>query len=326
MKFDVVSLGELLVEFEKRQRDSPHYELGEYIGPFPSGAPAITIDSAARMGLRAGFIGVVGDDDFGRVILDRFKRDGVDVSRIRVDKDHLTGIAFVTYFNDGSRRFVFHFRYSASAQLSEKDVDEEYIASTRVLYISGSSLSLGEGVRRACYKAVEIAYRNWIPIVFDPNIRPELISRDEALELMGPVIRRSLIVSLGLDELLFLTGADNIRRASEILFKEGPQIVVIKMGPRGAMLITKKGDKLVFPSFRVNEVDPTGAGDVFNAGIIYGFINEWSYEDTLRFANAAAAIKVTRRGPMEGPSSLNDVVELMKKGDLNLVNEHQLPW
>ena len=85
------------------------------------------------------------------------------------------------------------------------------------------------------------------------------------------------------------------------------------------MLITKKGDKLVFPSFRVNEVDPTGAGDVFNAGIIYGFINGWSYEDTLRFANAAAAIKVTRRGPMEGPSSLNDVVELMKKGNLNPV-------
>ncbi|MCS7111896.1 MAG: PfkB family carbohydrate kinase, partial [Ignisphaera sp.] len=170
MKFDVISLGELLVEFVRKERDVMHTVPGEYVGPFPSGAPAITVDTCARLGLRVGFIGVVGDDDFGSVVLERFKVDGVDISRIRIDRNSVTGMAFVAYRSDGSRRFVFNLKSSASAGLSPEDVDSEYVARAKLLHLSGSTLYVSDSARKACWKAVTVAKANNNIISLDPNI------------------------------------------------------------------------------------------------------------------------------------------------------------
>src|SRR3712207_3163788 len=114
----VISLGTMLVEIMRVDYDQPLGQIGAALaGPFPSGDPAIYIDTVARLGHAAGYIGAVGDDDFGRCMLDRFAQDGVDFTCGKVLPDYTTGVAFVAYFADGSRNFIFHWRHAAAGQL-----------------------------------------------------------------------------------------------------------------------------------------------------------------------------------------------------------------
>ncbi|GMA61142.1 PfkB family carbohydrate kinase [Alicyclobacillus fastidiosus] len=111
----VVTIGEILVEIMRSQVNVPLHRSGEFLGPYPSGAPAIFIDAIAKLGIGAGMIGCVGDDDFGRCVRDRLSDDGVDVSQVQVRKDKTTGVAFVTYFENGDRKFLFHIADAAAA-------------------------------------------------------------------------------------------------------------------------------------------------------------------------------------------------------------------
>ncbi len=104
MSLEIIAIGEALVEVMRTRLDDPLDKASEFVGPFPSGAPAIFADQAARLGHRVGFIGAVGDDDFGACQLDRLRDDGLDVSLCPRLPDRATGVAFVTYFSDGSRR------------------------------------------------------------------------------------------------------------------------------------------------------------------------------------------------------------------------------
>ena len=312
MVFDVVSLGEILVEFVRKEKDVMHTVPGDYVGPFPSGAPAITIDTCARLGLRTGFIGVVGADDFGEMLVERLRSDGVDVSRIRVDRESATAMAFVAYRSDGSRRFVFTLKFSASAKLSPNDIDPDYVARASVLHVSGSTMYISKLARDACVKAVEVAKSSGRVVSLDPNIRLELESIERIREILGSVIKYTDIVLSGEDELLMVTATNDIYTAIRRAFEWGPdiEIVIVKRGKKGSLAITRSGDVIEAPALLVKEVDPTGAGDVFNAAFIYGYIKSWKLDRALLFANAAGAIKVGRVGPMEGPKSYNEVVEL----------------
>jgi Sugar kinases, ribokinase family len=108
------------LKFVKKNRDSPHYERGEYVGPFPSGAPAIFVDTGARLGMKTGIVGGIGNDEFGKVIKDRLERDSVDTRKLLVFEGITTGIAFVMYFSSGERRFVFTLKQSAAAQVKAR--------------------------------------------------------------------------------------------------------------------------------------------------------------------------------------------------------------
>ena len=174
---DIISVGELLVEIMRTEVDIPHGKIGSfYKGPFPSGAPAIFIDSAARMGkpfdITVGFIGVVGDDEFGSCIKEKLKEDGVDVSQIQVSKGKHTGVAFNQYNSDGTRKFIF--AAGAAGETSPQDVKEEYFENIKNLHIMGSALSISKKSREACYKAINIAKKKNpnVLISFDPNLRP----------------------------------------------------------------------------------------------------------------------------------------------------------
>lgn len=105
---EIIVMGEMLVEIMREQENEELYEPGVFRGPFPSGAPAIFIDTAARLGCSTAIIGGVGKDDFGKNILDRLRKDGVDCSHVLESTERSTGVAFVTYYSDGSRKFIFH--------------------------------------------------------------------------------------------------------------------------------------------------------------------------------------------------------------------------
>ena len=145
MAIEIMAMGEALVEVMRTRVDDPLDKASEFVGPFPSGAPAIFADAAARLGHKVGFIGAVGDDDFGSCLLDRLVADGVDVAHCPRVPDRATGVAFVTYFSDGRRRFLYHIAHAAAGQMPA--LDASYVEQAEFLHICGSSLSVSERMR-----------------------------------------------------------------------------------------------------------------------------------------------------------------------------------
>ena len=315
---DIISLGELLVEIMRTEIDVPHGRIGSYYkGPFPSGAPAIFIDSVARMSvslnLSSGFIGVIGNDEFGEGVLNKLKSDGVDISKIRFDNSRTTGIAFNQYNSDGTRKFIF--AAGAAGQTSPNDIDEEYFSNVKALHIMGSSLSISKSSREACYKAIEIA-RSLNPqviISFDPNLRPEMLDINTIIEISKPVLDKTTILFPSGEEAEMLAGIKGEVKACKKLIKDGLKLVVLKQGKEGCTIFSSGlVDNIKVSGFKVEETDPTGAGDSFDGAFIVGYLAGWDLKRIGSFANAAGALKVQFFGPMSN-TLYNEVIDLMKK-------------
>jgi len=311
----VVTVGEVIVEFMRLEKGLALDKLGTFRGPFPSGAPANFIDCFARLGGTCAIIGAVGKDRFGDCVVNRLRADGVDVSHVAVRDDLLTAIAFVSYFDDGSREFVFHFSHSASASISPDLVEEDFLAGTRFIHVTGSALSFSDSAREACYKAVDIVKRNGGKVSFDPNLRPELMSLQKIREVCEPVLAATDLFLPSGPEAMMFSSREDPEEACIDLQSGGMEIVALKRGEAGSVIFTD-GERLEVPSFKVEEVDPTGAGDCYGAAFVYGLLKGWDLLDVGRFANAAGALATTRRGAMEGTFSEDEIKRFIRNGKL----------
>jgi sugar/nucleoside kinase (ribokinase family) len=310
MSPDIVVVGEALVEVMRKGIDQPLYQAGEFLGPYPSGASAIFADAAARLGGSVGFIGTIGQDDFGRCIRDRLERDGIDLTHLKVVPDRMTGVAFVTYFRDGSRKFIYNVREGAPAFLDASQVQPEYFAGVRFLHIMGFALSINESCRQACYKAVDLVKKGGGKVSLDPNLRPEVLTIEQIREVCRPVLAASEIVLPSGQEAMMLAGVEDIEGAVRALLRQGPRIVALKQGDQGSTVVTTEG-RIKAPPFSVTEVDPTGAGDCYGAAFVIGLLEGWDLARTARFANAVGALATTRQGPMEGTFTREEVMAFM---------------
>lgn len=296
--YQIVSLGELLVEIMRKRVDSPLDRPDDFIGPFPSGAPAIFADQAARLGHTVAFLGAVGEDDFGKCLLSRLEEDGVDTSYVARVSGLATGVAFVTYFADGSRRFIFHIGNSAAGQIPEPTA--EMFDGTQWLHICGSTLSASEPMRQTCYRACELATAAGTRVAFDPNLRPELLGGEEALRrICEPVLDSATLVLPSSTEAELLTGVTGTEAAAGALLERGVEIVALKQGKTGCTVFTES-ETVSVAAYEVEAVDPTGAGDCFDAGFVVGLTEGLNLTETARLANACGALGATVQGPMEG--------------------------
>ncbi len=314
MALEVVAIGEALVEVMRTRVDDPLDKPSEFVGPFPSGAPAIFADQAARLGHKVGFIGAVGDDDFGTCLLDRLQADGLDVTLCPRVPDRATGVAFVTYFSDGNRRFLYHIAHAAAGRMP--DLSEDYFQGVKFLHICGSSLSVSEEMREKCYQAVEFTKAAGGRVSFDPNLRPELLGGEEALRrICGPMVEAAYVVLPSGAEAELLTGVSGADEACRALLDRGPEVVALKRGAEGCAVITKD-EKIDAPAFQVKAVDPTGAGDCFDAGFVVGLLEGLPLGEVGRLANACGALGATKKGPMEGAFPRDTVNDFMNAGRL----------
>ncbi|MCD6289086.1 MAG: sugar kinase [Anaerolineae bacterium] len=307
---EVIALGEALVEVMRPGKGIPLDRPSVFLGPYPSGAPAIFADAVARLGMSSGFIGCVGADPFGRCLTDRLQADGVDASRVEVVTDAATGVAFVGYDEEGGRQFVFHIAGAAAGRLGPEHVDAGYIQGARWLHITGSSLAVSERMRDACYKAVEFATQAGLMISFDPNLRAELMDPDDVRRLVEPVLTHASIVLPSGAEARLLAGEESDDAACWALLERGVQIVALKRGAAGSAIFAR-GERIEVPGFQVSEVDPTGAGDCYAAGLAVALLQGLDVVQAARFANAVGALAVTQQGPMEGAPMQEDVARLL---------------
>jgi sugar/nucleoside kinase (ribokinase family) len=296
----IASAGELLVEFVCTTQGGRHLRPALYAGPFPSGAPGIFIDQAARMTGRAVFAGAVGDDAFGRVILDRLRQSGVDDRLISVVPGLPTGTAHVAYSPDGSRDFVFNIAQSAAARLpAPAGAAAGFLAAgTQLFHISGSSL--GDPAMRAMLHDLALRLkRAGIALSVDPNIRAELM-RDAGYPdtVRALVMLADYVLPSDADAALLWPGADFADWAAALL-AAGARAVVLKRGEEGAIGMDA-GGTLSLPARPARVVDPTGAGDCFCATFLARHGAGHGLADALAHATAAGALAVEALGPMEG--------------------------
>ena len=313
----VITIGEILVEVMAKKTGQGFLKPGEFLGPYPSGAPAIFIDQVARMGVSCGIIARVGEDDFGTLNIERLKDDGVDTSHIIKTPGYTTGTAFVTYFPDGGRQFIFHFTHSAAGVLGPEDIDENYIGKAEYLHIMGCSLSASESMRQAILKAVGIAKSNGLKISFDPNIRPELLNVQSIRNVFDSIIECVDILLTGKEEAMQISRTDTLEEAISVFRTKRISTIVVKNGSKGARVYSEDGF-INIPPFNVEEVDPTGAGDCFDGAFIASLADGMLPDKAALTASAAGAFAVTKKGPMEGAFIKDDILMFMKNEKLGI--------
>ena len=319
---DIITIGEILVEVLTEHVGQVFYETGTLLGPYPSGAPAICIDQAARMGASAAIIAKVGKDDFAKINLDRLSQNGVDISHIVETDANTTGVAFVTYFEDGSRQFIFHFSKAACGELSPADVEEAAISNARYLHIMGCSITASPSMGEAIMQAVRFAKKNGVRISFDPNIRPELL-HGQAMDYYQEIIDASDVLLSGKSELKLLFGDTNA--AIVKLLSQKDRILVLKDGSRGTSVFTRS-EAFSIGTYPAKEVDPTGAGDCFDATFLAMLCDGADLRTATRYASMAGARAVEKRGPMEGNTNRNDLEAYLEAAPAVPENTLQNPY
>ena len=301
----ILTIGEILVEIMATDKGDGFLEPVNLVGPFPSGAPAIFIDQAAKFGQPAAIIGCVGNDDFGRVNLDRLRRDGVDVEGVRIDPEVATGSAFVRYRPDGSRAFVYNIKHSASGAIALNNSARRVLDRSDHLHMMGTALFSPRIVEVVLAAAEAIKARGGT-ISFDPNLRPEMLNLPGLREACETLFRRcDLFLPSSVELTLFTNAKDETAAVAEIL-ASGVRAIVHKRGADGASYFDS-ATSLAQPGFAVEEIDPTGAGDCFGATFVSCWLRDMPPAQALAYAAASGALAVTRQGPMEGAASQADL-------------------
>lgn len=303
------TMGEILVEIMRPRPEMALDRPGEFLGPYPSGAPAIFIDTAARLGQPAGIIGGVGADDFGACVLRRLEQDGVDCRYVRQYEDGATAVAFVTYFMDGSRQFLYHIDGTPAVKTGFHG--KEAIATPDFFHVMGCSLMANDRFRGDIIRAAEHFCQRGARISFDPNIRIELLRGRSLDDVIGPILDRCSVLLPGMSELALLSGETEVVPGVKKLFERCPlDLLVLKQGKRGCSVFERDGSRIDVPAFQIKELDPTGAGDCFDAGFLVGLIEKLPLEDCARMAAAVGALNAAAFGPMEGGISRPRVQEI----------------
>lgn len=305
----LVTAGEIVVEIMATQIGQTFLEPGTLVGPFPSGAPAIFIDQAARLGQACGMIAAVGDDDFGMLNVERLKASGVDVSAIARLPGVPTGTAFVRYAADGSRAFVFNIPLSASGHIATTPEATKLLESADHFHVMGSSL-FSPAVIAVVENAVRTVKAKGGTVSFDPNIRREMLNSPGMREALSSILASCDVFLPSGSELFLFTKAQDEEGAVAELLGRGVSMIVLKKGSQGAVHYDRNG-RTAMPAFTVEEIDPTGAGDCFGAGFVSAWLRGERPAECLQVANACGALAVGAKGPMAGTGTLADIEALI---------------
>lgn len=316
--YDVVALGELLVDFiqsGRSEQGNPMFEAN------PGGAPCNVLAMLARLGYHAAFIGKVGSDSFGEMLEKTIREVGISGEGLVRDKKTNTTLALVHTFPDGDRDFSFYRKPGADIMLEESEVRKDIIKECRIFHFGSLSLT-DEPAASATRAAIKCAREAGKLISFDPNLR-ELLWEDlkQAKEAIWYGIEQCDILKIADNEIKWLTGTDDYDEGAEkIRTRTKAKLINVTLGREGSLSYydAKKVFGKPFPSDKT--VDTTGAGDTFCACVL-GFVlehgldglTEEALEEMLLFANAAASIVTTRKGAIRSMPEKEEVLALTGK-------------
>ncbi|MEM2234347.1 MAG: sugar kinase [Desulfurococcaceae archaeon] len=308
MELDFTSIGEVMVQLNALSPGPLRYV--KYFEVHVAGSESNIMIGLVKLGYKTGIVTRVGNDEFGKLVLNFLRGEGVDVSRVKVDESAPTGIYFIQrHYPVPGKSTVFYYRHgSAASRLSPNDVDDDYLANSRAVVLTGITPALSDSCREAVNKAYEVAKANNVDVIFDTNIRMKLW-RDEsrARESLAKFLN-SNIVFTNIEDLGILFPGNSVSSAASKIISKGCNLVVVKLGEEGAVAYDSKLNTYRVEAFKVPLVeDVIGAGDAFNAAFIASLYRGMSIDQALLYANAAGALVVTVRGDVEAQPSWQEL-------------------
>ena len=313
---DVTAMGELLIDFACREVDGAGYPT---MKANPGGAPGNLLAALNQYGCKTAFLGKVGDDAFGRMLVGTMKGAGIETRGIVMDNSVFTTLAFVTFDETGNRSFSFARKPGADTQLRFEELDLALIDDCRDFHFGTLSLT-GEPARSATQQAVAYAKEKGKLISFDPNLRKPLWDDlEEAKKQILWGLGQADIVKISDEEVEFLWGCTPEEGARKLHEEFGVTLAFVTLGPKGCYYSNGRETGEVETPKGLNVIDTTGAGDIFGGSVLsriltcgkaIGDITGEELGKMTRFACCAASLSTQRSGGISSVVPMEDVLKL----------------
>lgn len=313
-KFDIVAIGELLIDFTPVKIDGD-----TYFKENPGGAPCNYLTAAQKYGMKTAFIGKVGNDGFGQKLKTTVDHIGIDTSNLILSDDYNTTLAFVHLSDDGDRNFSFYRKGCADIMLEREDINYDILKDSRLLHFGSLSFT-DEPSKSTVLELLDRAKSMGIIVSYDPNYRPPLWdSENNAIENMKKGLKYADILKVSDEEAKLLTGEEDPLLASEILSEYGVKLIMVTLGVKGAFYYHKNGHGYI-EGRKARAVDTTGAGDTFfgylvaqilDGNIDLDKIDNGKIKGIVKFANYAASICIEGYGGIPSIPEKVEVEELL---------------
>lgn len=306
---DVVTFGEPMMLFAG---DKDKIYSSDQFTKYVAGSELNVSIGLARLGYDVIYSTQLGEDPFGRYIYDFMKKEKINVSHVKFDSSHLTGIMFKSKCENGDPEIFYFRKYSAASFMNKSNFDFVEKESPKVIHLTGITLAISNDAKDAAFYLAKLAKEKNITLTFDPNLRPQLWKdKAEMVRVINDVAFSSDVFLPGIKEAEVLTGLSEPQKIAQFYINKGVSIVVVKLGEKGAF-VARDDESYFVPGFQVKVVDTVGAGDGFSVGIISGLLDGISFKETVVRANAIGAMQVMTPGDNDGLPNREKLEEFLR--------------
>lgn len=314
-EFDIIAIGRACIDLNAVEYNRPMEEtmtFKKYVG----GSPANIAIGTSKLGLKAGFIGKLADDQHGRFIEQYMAGVGVDTSHMVVDKEgHKTGLAFTEIKSPEECSILMYRDEVADLYLDPSEVSEDYIKKAKVLLVSGTALAKSPS-REAVLKAIHLAKKNDVKVIFELDYRGYTWASAEETSVYYTIVAQQSDVVVGtrdeFDVLENVKDGSNDVTVSE-LFKHSPELIVIKHGVEGSYAYAKSGEVYRGHAYLTKVLKTFGAGDSYASAFLYALMNGKDIETALKYGSASAAIVVSKHSSSEAMPTVKEIQQLIEE-------------
>ncbi|WP_406621163.1 5-dehydro-2-deoxygluconokinase [Bacillus atrophaeus] len=313
-EFDIVAIGRACIDLNAAEYNRPMEEtmmFSKYVG----GSPANIAIGSSKLGLRAGFIGKIPDDQHGRFIESYMRNTGIDTTQMIVDQDgHKAGLAFTEIKSPEECSILMYRDDVADLYLEPSEVSEAYIAKAKMLLVSGTALAKSPS-REAVLKAVNLAKKHQVKVVFELDYRPYTWKSTEETSVYYTLIAEQSDIVIGtrdeFDMMENRIGGSN-DESVKYLFEHSADLVVIKHGVEGSYAYSKSGEVFRAKAYKTNVLKTFGAGDSYASAFIYGLVSGKDIETALKYGSASASIVVSKHSSSEAMPTVSEIEQLVE--------------
>jgi len=316
-EFDLIAIGRACIDLNAVEYNRPMEEtmtFSKYVG----GSPANIAIGSSKLGLKAGFIGKIADDQHGRFIKSYMQGVGIDVSNIVIDKEgHKTGLAFTEIKSPDECSILMYRDDVADLYLEPSEVNEEYIKRAKLLLVSGTALAASPS-REAVIKAVQLAKKNGVKVAFELDYRPYTWKSQEETAVYYSLIAEQAEIIIGTrDEYDVMENRKDGRNHETVqaLFGKSAELIVIKHGVDGSYAYVKSGDVYRAQAYKTNVLKTFGAGDSYASAFLFALISGKSVGEALKYGSASASIVVSKHSSSEAMPQVEEIEELIAKNE-----------
>ena len=307
-KYDLITIGESLIEFSTNQKLKDSECLHKYYG----GDSLVTAIAAKRLNSAVGFITCVGNDPFKDFLVSSWDKEGLNTDHIRT-VDSPNGIYIVSRTSVHEKEFIHYRKKIAPSQLSIEDIDEDYIKSSKIIYTSGITQSLSMSSNEAVRYAFKIAKDNGVITSYDPNYSSFISTQEDAKEYFDEMAP--------LTDILFLSekydtksifSIDSLENIMKHLNDMGISTVVIKSSSNNGYYVSN-GNNITFIKFYTqNIVDTTSSGDAFNGAFLHAIANGYNTIEAAKIASIDAGLQSQGIGAVKSIPHHDEVYGIYK--------------